>query len=139
VLLKQSTCPVRQQNSSAFAYLSGVAHEPNGSPPLCRVRVTAPREYIAVKMTLTKMSTSEGCLDDSLPRDANLKPELAGQLPDTDPKDIVLIHAAKSNSRAEGFANWMSNTFAVKRTYALPPGVPDDLTWIEIGTGSIWK
>lgn len=121
-----------------FAMLRGIFNQTDFYNPPCRVKVSSPPEYYPVGDTLTSIAQALGCQVDGPARNLNLNPDARLEAENA-PKDVVLIHAARGDQKADGFTVAMSNTFHVQRAYVLPPGSTSDLVWIEIGSGSIWR
>ena len=123
----------------AFGYLrdlSGRTVDPN-SP--CKVKITAPPENEAIKGTLASIASAFNCYVPLSIGTAETNPELRAEAFTTALPNVVLIHAAKDNSRSDGFVTAMGNSFHVQRTYDLPPRSPQDLVWVQIGSGSVWR
>lgn len=100
----------------------------------CWVRITAPRENRHIASILAGFATIfcrvDAPHDPSEPDDAVLQGSL---------NDKILVHMKKTIPDRGSFITALGNSFSVRRTYDLPPDLPEETVWLQIGQGNPWR
>lgn len=122
----------------AFQYLSGTSGAQPYTRSKCHIKITSAHENEPIAYDLAALARYMNCWVERPMGQFSLSPELQ-EADHHAPHGYVAIHAAKGFPPAQAFAIGMSNTFQVKLTYDLPRGGPENLIWIEVGSGAIWK
>jgi hypothetical protein len=139
--------PYEKSFMGSFAYLNSVQafgylvrdprHQPDADSD-CQLKITTVPENRAIAQSLHNIATSIGCYVQPEPFNPDLNPQSSKEI-SMSPSDFITIHSQRENARAEGFVTGMTNSFHVQRAYDLPDGSPNNLVWLQIGPGSIWR
>jgi fumarate reductase subunit D len=122
----------------AFGYLvRDPSRQPDQDSP-CQIKITSGLENKALLLSLRSVATAVGCNVLQEPYNPETDSEAWAEINQSLPNFLV-IHGAKGNASADGFVADMSTTFRVQRAYSLPPKSRDNLLWLQIGTGSVWR
>jgi len=110
---------------------------PQKKDKACLIKVTAPQENIQVARVLLSLAAAVGCRVAEL-GNPGTNPDARQEANNGAVRDSIVIHMMKNPLR-DGFVTGMGNTFSVRRSYALPQASPQDLVWLQIGSGSPWR
>jgi hypothetical protein len=121
----------------AFAILVNPISGPD-SRSACQVKVTAPNENMWIGKMLSAMAARAGC-NVIYPNNPDLLPDEAAEAGRGAVPNYIVVHASKDNPKAEAFTTMLSNVFGIKRAYTLPAKSPQNLVWLQLGTGSFWR
>lgn len=122
----------------AFHELQGGGIGPGAD--VCRITITAPPDTLDVAKGINHLAAWDGCLV-SPPEvsDSRLDPDAASKAAKGAVTNMVVIHAARENSKAAGFTTNIGNVLDVTRSYDMPKDSSPDLIWMQFGSGNVWR
>jgi hypothetical protein len=122
----------------AFGYLVRDPRRQPNEHSDCQIKITADPANRTLAMSIRSIAAAMGCYIVQEPLDPDNDSEAWNEIRQSLP-GFVVIHAMRGNIRADGFLTGMCNSFHVQRSYNLPAGSPNNLVWLQIGNGSVWR
>ncbi len=114
----------------AFVWLENPDTPPEDKNP-CHLRITAPRENLQVAQVLSSIARAAHCFVESPdPFMIDYSTPISG---------TVLIHVPQNRRERLGFATALSNAFNVKTSADLPAESQQNLIWVQVGSGNVWR
>jgi hypothetical protein len=114
----------------AFAWLENLNTQPEDKNA-CHLRITAPSENVQVAQVLSSIARAAHCFVES--------PDPFMIDHSAPVSETVLIHVPQNRKERLGFATAMSNAFNVKTSTDLPAESQQNLIWVQIGSGNVWR